>query len=340
MKSKFAKHTPIEWMHPSWRDLVIDHLASDDQAREAFLCRCGLQGFLLALSSAGGATGQRQSPLLTRTEDWDALIVAVPRVIGSDPRAAASALTTIREALQIQRQNTRENESIAAVKLINLAETTLNYLRDCWSKDGVDNASLLDRYYSVSELLPSLVPSPELRNSWKAYSTDGLAEITQFDSYEIDVGLISFKDWVNLASVISRNEPRFLRQVGFPTQFEAVIAELLPKLKERAELNFDLEDADECRDEQSRLDEIADLAEEIATLFPHFAEQLERIAFLARLNERRVDGRRVYLEEEREPDDDDFDALRARESLATVFDDPREDPLQDTVSVNKLFEDL
>src|SRR5437588_9773703 len=100
MKSRLTKYTAVEWMHPSWRDLVIDHLASDDQARETFLQRCGLQGFLLALSTAGGATGERKSPLLVRAEDWDALIASVPRVIESGPTAAANIAAMLYEALQ------------------------------------------------------------------------------------------------------------------------------------------------------------------------------------------------------------------------------------------------
>ena len=337
MKKKFTRYTAIEWMHPSWRDLVIDHLASDDQARERFLLRCGLQGFLLALSSAGGATGQRQSPLLIRVEDWDALITSIPRVIESDARAAMSILATLHEALS--RVQKPQNGNSGNPKLISLTETTLTYLREHWSKNGVESAPVLDRYYSISELLPSLAPSPDLRQSWKAYSADGLAEIDKFDPDEIDVSLDSFGEWMDLASTISANEPRFLRQVGFPGQYRNTLSELIPTLRERADLEFDFDDADECRDEQSRLEDLADVADKITSLFPALAEDAKRVAFLARINERRVDGRRERFEEMREPDDEDRDVLSSS-TVPAPGDRPHEDPLRESVSITKLFEDL
>ncbi len=41
------------WLHPSWRDLVIERLAADAQRRTDFLTRCGVEGLLLALSTRG-----------------------------------------------------------------------------------------------------------------------------------------------------------------------------------------------------------------------------------------------------------------------------------------------
>jgi len=53
----------VAWVHPSWRDGVIDWLASDPDARRHFLARCGVDGVALAL----------QRPLLFEDADWDAL---------------------------------------------------------------------------------------------------------------------------------------------------------------------------------------------------------------------------------------------------------------------------
>ena len=63
----------IAWVHPSWRDLVIDHLSSEPEARERFLRNCSVHGALLALSLGGGRRGKRELPLLQRDGDWDAL---------------------------------------------------------------------------------------------------------------------------------------------------------------------------------------------------------------------------------------------------------------------------
>lgn len=63
----------IDWVHPSWRDLVIDRLREDATERRSFLRRCGTYGALLALSGGGGVSGERELPLLIDDADWDAL---------------------------------------------------------------------------------------------------------------------------------------------------------------------------------------------------------------------------------------------------------------------------
>ena len=63
----------VEWVHPSWRDLVIEALAEDAETRRHFLPRCGVDGAAVALSGGGGAAGERERPLLRCDADWDAL---------------------------------------------------------------------------------------------------------------------------------------------------------------------------------------------------------------------------------------------------------------------------
>ena len=63
----------VAWVHPTWRDLVIERLASDAALRRHFLGHCGPHGVVLALSTAGGAEGERPLPLIAGDEDWDAL---------------------------------------------------------------------------------------------------------------------------------------------------------------------------------------------------------------------------------------------------------------------------
>src|SRR4051794_25702550 len=63
----------VEWVHPSWRDLVIEALAADASARRHFLQRCGVDGVAIALSFGGGVSGERERPLLRCDADWDAL---------------------------------------------------------------------------------------------------------------------------------------------------------------------------------------------------------------------------------------------------------------------------
>ena len=63
----------VDWVHPSWRDLVIESLAADPAERWRFLRRTGVDGAAIALSTEGGAAGERARPLLQQDADWDAL---------------------------------------------------------------------------------------------------------------------------------------------------------------------------------------------------------------------------------------------------------------------------
>ncbi len=71
----FLRVTPlgIGWVHPSWRDLVIDELRDDADARRRFLSASAVDGVTLAVSRAGGIAGERTLPLMIADGDWDAL---------------------------------------------------------------------------------------------------------------------------------------------------------------------------------------------------------------------------------------------------------------------------
>lgn len=161
--SRRVKTQTVDWMHPSWRDLVIDRLIAHQSSRRKFLERCGITGFLLALSSAGGATGGRELPLLRSEEDWLALGEAVPRVLRSKNFAAWRVLTSLQTAL-LGSTDSRPPAGATERQITHLAESVLAFLRGLWSA-GQDcpSAAVLDLYYGVSECIAPLPPGPDLR---------------------------------------------------------------------------------------------------------------------------------------------------------------------------------
>src|SRR5207244_54097 len=64
----------VTWVHPSWRDLVIEELAADAEARRGFLRACGIDGLLLALSAGGGVAGEPRPPLPDLAPTWIELL--------------------------------------------------------------------------------------------------------------------------------------------------------------------------------------------------------------------------------------------------------------------------
>jgi hypothetical protein len=88
----------VAWVHPTWRDLVIERLAGDPPLRRRFLARCGVHGIVLAVSVAGGAGGQRRLPLLGDDADWD---TAGDRLYALVPELETGELVVLLEALAV-----------------------------------------------------------------------------------------------------------------------------------------------------------------------------------------------------------------------------------------------
>ncbi len=140
--------TSVTWVHPSWRDLVIEELAGDAAARSRFLGCCSLDGILLALSRGGGSAGERRRPLLVTDQDWDTATDRLHRLV---PELAdhdlLRLLATLEDALvatpddaELQALGTAALERIA----VYLSETEVYAtaaVLDEWSRA----AALLDR---------------------------------------------------------------------------------------------------------------------------------------------------------------------------------------------------
>ena len=151
----------VTWVHPSWRDLVIDELAADVDARRRFLERCSIEGALLALSRAGGRAGERQRPLLRADGDWDALgeriHELVPRL--TDPELLR-LLTTLIDSLGAL---DRETPELAA-----LSTMVVRQLRRQWERgDSFADEALLESWHDLAFLLPEEEAPPRPARVWQ-----------------------------------------------------------------------------------------------------------------------------------------------------------------------------
>lgn len=117
----------VGWVHPSWRDLVIDELRQGATARQRFLDACGLHGATLALSQAGGIAGEGTLPLLVHDGDWDRLGDRLTALVGQlEEQELTQLLLTLHSlrAVDISRTQKREARNLAAsVLTTRFAET-------------------------------------------------------------------------------------------------------------------------------------------------------------------------------------------------------------------------
>lgn len=222
LQDHFLRRVPpsaVTWVHPSWRDLVIDQLERDPVRRRAFLARCGIEGALLALSIAGGPAGERNLPFLIDDADWDELLAHVDALVGElDTAERVRLLRQVSEAVldrshDDDRRATAELDALAA----RLLETILPH--------GVDTTTLvvLPEWYALAELVREPPPAPDVTRVW----------IETVPTEELDLaardGVAALEAWTVLVEVMDRHDPAALRRFGFPAAQDEVVGRLFAR---------------------------------------------------------------------------------------------------------------
>jgi hypothetical protein len=147
----------VTWVHPSWRDLVIDHLAQSPDRRRAFLHAAGLPGLELALSTAGGPTGARRLPLVTTDQDWDALGDTAHRMCLSLAQDDLARLLGAFETAIVDADR-RERAELEA-----LGEMALTTVRRRLDQESVRiDPTLLERWQGLAGQLAEQPPRPDV----------------------------------------------------------------------------------------------------------------------------------------------------------------------------------
>ena len=203
----------VGWVHPSWRDLVIDDLATHADKRRRFLRAAGIDGVELAVSVAGGALGARDLPLVRDDADWDLLttrVLELTRELDSDGLArllhalsetcgAARDPWSRREAMAL----TREALTAIAPKLGGAAVPLP--LIEAWL-EAAAGAAPAPEPPSLAHAWAHLVPSPPFNDP---------AEIARAD------------DWLALAWILWRYRRADLAELGFPGRYSDILAALV-----------------------------------------------------------------------------------------------------------------
>ncbi|MDQ6778346.1 MAG: hypothetical protein M3071_19480 [Actinomycetota bacterium] len=198
----------VTWVHPSWRDLVIEHLSSDAEARVHFLRHCAVHGALLALSSAGGARGRRRLPLLKRDADWDAL---TDRLYELAPDLEQAELIGVLDALRSARAGREvvpdraEREALVRAVLVRLT--------NMWKSARVPIAvPVLEAWLAVGRRLSPPPPPPALGVTWAELLPASAPDFSDRACLE------RFADWLTLAELLRAYDPKLLGELGFPGQ--------------------------------------------------------------------------------------------------------------------------
>jgi hypothetical protein len=205
----------VTWVHPSWRDLVIDDLAFDPAARRAFLERCSLDGLLLALSQGGGATGRRSLPLLVADADWDAAAERIHELVPELDTAGSTRLLASLEAAVFAA------DGPAADELLALATTTLERMSACWRRGvALPDAQLLERWLELAGRMPEPPSTLDLGQVWqRAAPPEGPVETAHAAE--------RLAGWLRIGDALERREPGVLGRLDFPRAYASQLYALL-----------------------------------------------------------------------------------------------------------------
>lgn len=219
-----------DWIHPSWRDVVIEHLMKRPAERRRFLSRCGMTGVELALSVSGGTAGERERPLLRSDEDWLALrrhvIALVPEMSPRDHHVLLAA---------IQVWLGPDGQRAARRQVTELARELMPAIRDVWDEHPRRRIDVeaLQLFYETSVLVKPLCPGPQLDGSWKAYVDSLGKEWGSNSPSNVELGL-------RFLGLVQANEPRVLRQYGWPSRYMERLDSLIDAAREMLDEAQDL----------------------------------------------------------------------------------------------------
>ena len=228
----FLRVTPlgIGWVHPSWRDLVIEQLQRDAAARQRFLTACGVHGVMLALSLEGGVSGERTLPLLVTDNDWDRLGDRLAELLHQlETRDLARVLLALDAALS------ENSDPGQGAETQSLAVYALESSRRAWHQtDQGLPAFLLDAWYRLRNHVPRHVDPPQLTATWvELHPGSALLEHPDRDE------LLRADEWLAIAQILNEHDLSALESLGFFTRDKHLLARLVAILSQPASVSED-----------------------------------------------------------------------------------------------------
>ena len=264
----------IDWIHPSYRDLVIEELSGDTGLQHEFLRKMSFLGVKLAISDSGGPTGSRNFPLMTSPASWQLLQRRCMELVAEGDKGDLSdLLNALHSAIQqAPEEKNRDN-------LTSIITPVCRAVREKWNKpDTALTASQLEIYSQASLLVSPLPPLPNLDRSWGETEREMREELNENEKWKYVEEHYRLQNMVELATVIHENEPRFLRQIKFPETYIPEIKRLLDLAESDAQGDIILDSPEDMFSEAERLNSLAKILTSLASLAPEYRDQLQELA--------------------------------------------------------------
>jgi len=321
-KTTIVKTEYVTWIHPSYRDLVIDEISDSIAISNRLLEFATLDVIKLAISDAGGLSGNRKLPLLTNNDQWELFRNRCIQMVDeiNEQYLLASLLTTLKSSFS------NSTDLLIKTKIAAISGGILEKLRVKWNlSKEIINHDLLYAYYEAAVDVTPLLPSPDLSSSWDA-SLSTFENGLRIWKENNNLGLTAVSEWIELFGVLNDNEPRFLRQIGFPEEFSKTIETFIELAGEELEADIVSSNAEELNGYADEIAEVAGLSKKMGGIL---SEKFPKLDELAEDLENKADSlKEEALELDPMEPDYDYEGGSSVSSIGDQFD------------VNRLFDDL
>ena len=312
----------VDWIHPSYRDLVIDELAADSDLRTQFLKRASIEGLKLAVSDTGGRAGLRRLPFVQSIESWDLLrerALAIVRELDQD-----------RDLLEILTSAAKGSNSTSPGRnWEGLISNVCSGVKAKWDASARHlTAGDLAAFRRARSAINSNQDLPEILGTWLSLEQE-FREIFSAGHSLVPRDLKLFDELTRFAEEAEACVPGFLGAREFPNQFELTVEPLFERAKRgfselKYSVEYDIEDdRGEFASEVSQLASAFDRMSRIptsdgvggtvkgrASRLCEWADELQQMAYAFRSDEPEFDlvhDREHDADEERASPTSDFD---------------------------------
>lgn len=296
-KSEYSWGGPIvDWIHPSYRDLVIEELIQESGLRHTFLRRASLEGVKLAVSDTGGQHGNLRMPLIRSAESWDVLQGRCLALIADDV-GDREVLETLANAASGEASGGPERRWRGLLALL------CGAVREKWDREStLISAFDLRAFVRARDYAHPTPTLPDLRPTWEA-----LDELFRESLRLADTGgpldYDAFDNLTAFAHEVRQCAPEFLLDRGFPATHEAEITEVLSRAESEIDDDPGVSSPEELRGLAGRADSIASVVNRLGELSEIHWREADTLA--ARL--RRHASSLERSADENEPPDPSFD---------------------------------
>jgi hypothetical protein len=316
-KTVDAEKMVIDWIHPSYRDLVIQELQTDEDMALQFLEKCSISGIKLATSVAGGASGEKRLPLMSSKKNWETLRRRLKSLIADsgDEIVSWQVLGMLRNAVKSATASSEEYSQLCSI----LAECC-GVIKDTLDKLGKSiYPFVLGVIYESTMLLNPPPPMPVLYPSLNDVEGRFNYEITRAkEGHFLESDPVA--DWASVLPIVAKCDQRLLIKSGFPEKHQLQVEELCSLIGGELREHRSYSDNDDLGSDIGRLRELAAALNDLRGLIPKCDTALEQIQV-------KIESRCQHLAEKQAENDSPIEVSHISQQ-------------RQTLDLDRLFSDL